>query len=220
MELKFKSLLHLEITPKFGWWYSEDQTATWMSYDTRIQNILQRLWKHAAHLMRSNRLFNRDLSVVNPMITFLFAEGNGSLPMNSILSLIEIGSVISNTILVLPEFFQHFIVLFVLSKGTGGDFIELELLDHVAIPFNGNNSYFAEYAHSVWRQSWLIACGKESLEGRHIVFFTSLDLGKMRLKKNSKVPCRNRERYTARLSGNALMTPSNGFMWSRHKKEV
>ena len=66
MELKFRSPLHLETTPMFGWSYPEAQIATWMSYDTRIQNILQETLKKpimgaCKKLMRNNRLLNRDL---------------------------------------------------------------------------------------------------------------------------------------------------------------
>ena len=67
MELKFRSPLHLETTPMFGWSYPEAQIATWMSYDTRIQNILQETLKKpimgaCKKLMRNNRLLNRDLN--------------------------------------------------------------------------------------------------------------------------------------------------------------
>ena len=45
MESKCRSPLHLETTPMFGWSYPEAQTATWMSYDARIPNILQETLK-------------------------------------------------------------------------------------------------------------------------------------------------------------------------------
>ena len=41
----------------------------------------------------------------------------------------------------------------------------------------------------------------------------------MRLKRNSKVACRNQERYITRLSGNAVKTSSIGFMWPRDTRK-
>ena len=43
MESRFRSPLHLETTPKFGWSYPEAQTVTWMSCDTEIQKIFQKM---------------------------------------------------------------------------------------------------------------------------------------------------------------------------------
>ena len=65
-------------------------SATWMSYDARIPNILQEAMKKpimetCKKLMRNNRLFNRDLNAVHLMTTFLLTKGNGktSLPMST-----------------------------------------------------------------------------------------------------------------------------------------
>ena len=70
MESKFRSLLHLEITPMFVWSYPEAQNATWMSYDTTIQNILQEALKKpdvktCKKLMQNSQPFNRDLNAVH-----------------------------------------------------------------------------------------------------------------------------------------------------------
>ena len=40
MELKFKSLPHVDTIPMVGWSYPTAQTFSWMGYDARIQNIL------------------------------------------------------------------------------------------------------------------------------------------------------------------------------------
>ena len=75
-----------------GWSYPEVQTATWMSYDTRIQNILQKTLKKPIvetlkKMMQSNRLFNRDPSAVHLMTTFLKMKENGktSLQMSTVI---------------------------------------------------------------------------------------------------------------------------------------
>ena len=75
MESRFRSPLHLETTPMFGWSYPEARTATWMSCDTRIQNILQEALKKLTmeacwKLMWNNRLFNRDLKAVHLLTSF------------------------------------------------------------------------------------------------------------------------------------------------------
>ena len=80
MVSKFWETLHLEITPTYGWWFHEAQTAKWTSDDTRIRmfpwNVLKKLMMNVCRkLMRRNWLFNQNLSVVCPMITFLFAKG-------------------------------------------------------------------------------------------------------------------------------------------------
>ena len=41
MNSRFKSPLHLETTPMFGWSQPEAQIATWMSYDTDPENSLE-----------------------------------------------------------------------------------------------------------------------------------------------------------------------------------
>ena len=84
MESKFKSPLHLETTPMFGWSYPEAQIATWMSYDSEIEKILlKKLITNACRTrIKSNRLFNW----ICQTITFRFLTRNGktSLPMNSV----------------------------------------------------------------------------------------------------------------------------------------
>ena len=55
--------------------YPEAQTATWMSYDTTIQDFLQKDLKKpftetCKNLMQNNRLCNRDLTPVHLMTTF------------------------------------------------------------------------------------------------------------------------------------------------------
>ena len=84
----------------FGWSYPEAQTATWMNYDTRIQNILQEALKKliveaCKKLMRNNRLFNGDLHVVHLMTTFLCTEGNGKTPQHVNTAKYELGYHIS-----------------------------------------------------------------------------------------------------------------------------
>ena len=43
MESRFRSPLHLETTPKFGWSHPQAQTVTWMSCDTQIQKIFLKM---------------------------------------------------------------------------------------------------------------------------------------------------------------------------------
>ena len=44
--------------------------------------------------------------------------------------------------------------------------------------------------------------------------------GKTRLKNNSKVTCRNQNRYITKLIGNALKTPCIGSLWQEHRKKA
>ena len=82
VESKFRSDLHMEIISMFGWSYASIQNAAWMSYDTRIQDILQKTLKKPSMetcttLMQNNRLFNRDLNTVHLMTTCLVMKEHG-----------------------------------------------------------------------------------------------------------------------------------------------
>ena len=107
-----------------------------------------------------------------------------------------------DTISVLPEFLQHFIV-YSWQGETGGDMIEFELMGLVAILFNWKHFLF--HGKSSIRDSSLVG-GKAKKSDK---LYSSLHWipGEMRLKKHSKVTCQNRERYTAGQSGNTLRTP-------------
>ena len=62
-----------------GWSNAEARTATWMSYDTRIQNLLPKDLKkpdmeRSKKFLQNNRLFNQDINAVHLMTTFLFLK--------------------------------------------------------------------------------------------------------------------------------------------------
>ena len=84
MELKFKSPLHLETTPMFGWSCPEAQIATWMRYDTETQKSL--LKKLITSTCRTRIKSKRPPNWKCQTITFRFLNGNGktSLPMNAV----------------------------------------------------------------------------------------------------------------------------------------
>ena len=82
MESKFTLPLHLETTPMFRGSYAEARAGMWMSYDTRIQNLLQKTVKKSIveickKFMHNNRLFNRELNAVHLMTTFLYLKESG-----------------------------------------------------------------------------------------------------------------------------------------------
>ena len=88
MESKYKFLLNLDITPMFGWSYPEARTATWMSYETRIQNLVPRPEEAvygSKKFMQNDRLFNQDINAVHLVNTFLFLKESvkTSLSLNS-----------------------------------------------------------------------------------------------------------------------------------------
>ena len=60
----------------------DSNPATWMCYDTRIQNTLQKalrkpICETCKKLIKKNQLCNRDLNAVHLMTTFLLTKGNG-----------------------------------------------------------------------------------------------------------------------------------------------
>ena len=88
MESKNRFPLHLETTPMSGWSHAEARTATWMTYDTRIQNRLPKdLQKpdteRSKKFVQSDRLLNRDLNAVHLMTTFPFLKENGKTSITS-----------------------------------------------------------------------------------------------------------------------------------------
>ena len=84
MESKFKSLLRLETTPIRGWSNPEAQIATWMTYDTEIENIfLKKLITNACRTrIKSKRLINWKCETIT--FRFLNGEGKTSVTMNSV----------------------------------------------------------------------------------------------------------------------------------------
>ena len=66
----------------FGWSFAEARTATWMSYDTRIQKLLPKdlkkpILERSNKIMQNDRLVNRELNAVQKIITFLFLNESG-----------------------------------------------------------------------------------------------------------------------------------------------
>ena len=59
MDARFRSFLHPETKPKFGWSHPEAHIATWLSYDTENQKIfLKKLLTKVCRIkIKSNRLF-------------------------------------------------------------------------------------------------------------------------------------------------------------------
>ena len=133
--------------------------------------------------------------------------------MEEIPSLREIGSIISGREAARHVFSIARILATLLKTRafpghTGGNLAEPELMSHVAIPFIWNNSYFTDDAHANWNQSWRRGSSQgEKKAKKDDEQCSSLPwiFGEMRLKKKSKVTCRNQERY-------ALGTPSVGHI--------
>ena len=80
--------------------------------------------------------------------------------MEEIPSLMLIGSITSGTEAVKHDFnsarthsCEDFLYIRAFQGHTGGDMITLELMGHVAIPFNWKDFYFTEDAHSIRSQS-------------------------------------------------------------------
>ena len=81
---------------------------------------------------------------------------------------------------------------------------------------NGKNSYFTEDTHLIWSQSYTQDSSLVRRKAKKVDKLLSTPW--MRSKKNSKVTYRSQEKYTTRLSGSTLKTPSSGFIWPRPKK--
>ena len=96
-------------------------------------------------------------------------------------------------------------------------------MGHVAFPFNWKQFLFHRGCSinlkSILEAALSLQGEKKAEEDDKTVLVTLLDPWRNEIEEKSEVASRNQERYTTRLSGNALKTPCNGSIWPRHRKK-